>query len=373
MGLLSYAKTYALRRLFQVIFHVTFRCNARCSFCFNLNELNKRLDEELTLDEIERFSKSLPRFEWLMISGGEPFLRDDLPEVLSIFASQNSVRHITVPTNAIAEDKVLAMAPELLKACPESSISIVLSLDAIGKLHDDMRVAPGTFDKVLSVLESLKELRAKEPRLTLKLETVVSDANVDQIAGVIDFVQQLNPDLHILDLERGGLKDWRQEFPAKFDIQSVIADSFRVLTKSRGYASLDDHAPFLAKASKAVQAEYFAMLPRLVNGERITKCLAGRMTLVLYPRGDVASCEVLPTVANIRDFDLDFHRTTASAPFRTQVDALRRNHCTCFHPCYQTVNILFSPRHLIKALVRGVPGRSSRNTETGQKEKGGKG
>jgi len=352
MGLLSYAKTYALRRLFQVIFHVTFRCNARCSFCFNLNELNKRLDEELTLDEIERFSRSLPRFEWLMISGGEPFLRGDLPLILNAFASNNSVKHITVPTNAIAKDKVLEMAPELLKACPESSISIVLSLDAVGKLHDDMRGVPGTFDKVLSVLESLRELRAKEPRLTLKLETVISDANVDQIDEVIEFVQQLNPDLHILDLERGGFKDWRQEFPASYDIERTIDESFRVLTQSRGYASLDEHAPMLSKVSKAVQAEYFEMLPRLVDGERITKCLAGRMTLVLYPRGDVAACEVLPTTANIRDFDLDYTRTVASEPFRKQVAAIRRNRCTCFHPCYQTVNILFSPRHLVRALLK---------------------
>ena len=352
MGLLSYAKTYALRRLFQVIFHVTFRCNARCSFCFNLDELNQRLDEELTLDEIERFSRSLPRFEWLMISGGEPFLRNDLPEILSAFAAQNGVKHITVPTNAIAKDRVLAAAPELLKACPESSISIVLSLDAIGKLHDDMRGVPGAFDKVLSVLESLKELKAKEPRLTLKLETVVSDANVEQIADVIDFVRQLNPDLHILDLERGGFANWHQEFPAKYDIQRVIGDSFRVLTQSRGYASLNEHAPNLARVSKAVQAEYFSLLPRLVNGERITKCLAGRMTLVLYPRGDVGACEVLPTCGNIRDFDLDYTKTIASEPFRKQIDAIRTNRCTCFHPCYQTVNILFSPKHLIRALVK---------------------
>ena len=355
MSLLSNAKTYALRRLFQVIFHVTFRCNARCSFCFNLDKLNQRLDEELALDEIKRFSRSLPRFEWLMISGGEPFLRDDLPAVISVFASQNRVKHITVPTNAIAGDRVLAQAPELLKACPESSISIVLSLDAVGKLHDDMRGVPGTFDKVLSVFESLKELREKQPRLTLKLETVVSDANVGQIAELIDFVQQLNPDLHILDLERGGLKDWRQEFPAKFDVQGVIGDSFRVLTQSRGYASLDEHAPFLAKVSKAVQAEYFAMLPRLVSGERITKCLAGKMTLVLYPRGDVSACEVLPTVANVRDFELDYQKLVSSEGFRRQVEAIRANRCTCFHPCYQTVNILFSPRHLFRAMLRQSP------------------
>jgi len=352
MSLLSYAKTYALRRLFQVIFHVTFRCNAKCSFCFNLNNLNQRLDEELSLAEVERFSRSLPRFEWLMISGGEPFLRDDLPEILAAFARHNAVKHITVPTNAIAKQEVLDMAPELLKACPDSSISIVLSLDAIGKLHDDMRGVPGTFDKVISVLESLKELREKQPRLSLKVETVVSDDNVGQIRDVIEFVRGLGTDLHIIDVVRGAFADWRQEFPAHYDVNSIVEDSFRVLERSRGYSALNEHAPYLARVSKAVQAEYFALLPRLVKGQRITKCLAGRMTLVLYPRGDVASCEVLPTVGNIRDFNLDYRTTIASESFRRQVSAIRRNRCTCFHPCYQTVNILFSPRHLIKALAR---------------------
>ncbi|MBN1594031.1 MAG: radical SAM protein [Candidatus Coatesbacteria bacterium] len=352
MGILSYAKTYALRRLFQVIFQVTFRCNARCSFCFNLDELNQRLDEELSFDEIRKFSRSMPKFEWLMISGGEPFLRDDLPEILETFASNNRVKHITVPTNAIAKDKVLSMAPELIKACPESSISIVLSLDAIGEQHDKIRGVPGTFDKVLSVLGSLKELQAREPRLTLKLETVVTDANLGQMGEIIEFVHRLDPDLHILDLERGGFKGWMQEFPANYDIDPVIRESFRVLRESRGYASLNEHAPMLAKVSKSVQAEYFSMLPQLVHGERLTKCLAGRMTLVLYPRGDVAACEVLPNCANIRDFDLDYEQTIRSEPFSRQVAAISEHRCTCFHPCYQTVNILFSPKHLVRALFR---------------------
>ena len=352
MSLLSYAKTYALRRLFQVIYHVTFRCNARCSFCFNLNNLNKRLDEELSLAEVERFSRSMPRFEWLMVSGGEPFLRNDLPDILAAFAKHNAVKHITVPTNAIARQKVLDMAPELIKACPDSTISIVLSLDAIGKLHDDMRGVPGTFDKVISVLESLKELREKQPRLSLKVETVVSDDNIGQIRDLIEFVRGLDTDLHIIDIVRGDFRNWRQEFPAHYDVDSVVKESFRVLRRSRGYAALNEHAPHLAGVSKAVQAEYFDLLPRLVKGQRITKCLAGRMTLVLYPRGDVAACEVLPTVANIRDFNLDYRTTIASEPFRQQVSAIRINRCTCFHPCYQTVNILFSPKHLVKALLQ---------------------
>ncbi|MCD6328281.1 radical SAM protein [bacterium] len=351
MGLFAYARTYAFRSLFQVIFHVTFKCNARCSFCFNLKELNRRLDEELTLDEVKRFCRTLPQFDWLMISGGEPFLREDLPDVLSVFATHNRVKHITVPTNAVAKDRVLKTIPSLLKACPDSSISVVLSLDAVGKLHDEMRGVPGTFDKVVSLADEIKALKSEHPRLSFKIETVVTDANIQVLDEVIEFVEGIDPDLHILDLERGAFADWRQEFPASYGIEKVIEKSYAILNRSRGYASLNEHAPLLAKVSKAVQASYFNILPRLVQGERVTKCLAGKMTLVLYPRGDVASCEVLPTVANIRDFDYDYSKIRSSDAFRKQIQQIRANRCTCFHPCYQTVNILFSPKLLIKSLL----------------------
>lgn len=353
MGIVRYATTYAFRRLFQVIYHVTFRCNAKCSFCFNLDQLNKRLDEELSVEEVDRFTRSLPRFEWLMISGGEPFLRPDLPDLLAKFASHNKVKHVTVPTNAIAQDRVLRAVPEILKGCPEQSVSVVLSLDAIGKLHDDMRGVPGTFDKVLSLYEALSSIKRENPRLSVKIETVISDDNIECLDEVIEFVDRLGPDLHILDLVRGGFSGWQQHFEAHYDIEKVIAHSFEVLRKSRGYSSLNEHVPLLAKVSKTVQASYFRMLPRLVEGKRNVKCLAGRMTLVLYPRGDVSSCEVLPAVANVRDFGLDYRQVLGSEPFRKQIDALRKNKCICFHPCYQTVNILFSPKLLLKAILKG--------------------
>ena len=360
MRFLSLAATYAFRRLFQLIYHVTFRCNARCDFCFNLSQLNKRVDEELRLEEITRFASTLGPFDWLMVSGGEPFLRDDLAQIVSTFAKTNLVKHITIPTNAIATDRVARMVPEILAACPESTVSVVLSLDAVGQMHDRMRGVPGAFEKVISTCEALRRIRAGNPRLTLKVETVVCDENAGAVEEVVGYVGQLDVDLHILDLVRGEFSNWRQEFPGSFEIERFLKIALEVLGRSRGYASLNTHIPSFSQVSRAVQRYYFEILPRLVRGERMTKCLAGRMTFVLYARGDFSSCEVLPTVGNIRDFACDYNRAISSAGFGRQLRQIRRNRCVCFHPCYQTVNILFSPKLLLKALASSRASRWGR-------------
>ena len=70
------------RELFQVIYHVTFRCNAKCKFCFNWKELNQNKEKELSLEEINKISYSMPKFDWLLLSGGEPTLRTDLVYII---------------------------------------------------------------------------------------------------------------------------------------------------------------------------------------------------------------------------------------------------------------------------------------------------
>ena len=61
---------------------VTSVCNARCAHCFYPINAGKN---ELTLDEIGRFADTLPPIRLLLIGGGEPFLRRDLPEIVKIY------------------------------------------------------------------------------------------------------------------------------------------------------------------------------------------------------------------------------------------------------------------------------------------------
>ena len=82
-----------------LIFFVTSKCNSNCKFCFYKSKLNS--GDDLSLGEIRKISLGIGNFTNLLFSGGEPFLREDLPEIVDIFISQNQVKNISIPTNGI--------------------------------------------------------------------------------------------------------------------------------------------------------------------------------------------------------------------------------------------------------------------------------
>lgn len=72
------------RKLESIFLFVTGRCNAKCAMCFYAQEMDKK-QPDLTFDEIKKISETVGQFNRLWISGGEPTLREDLPEILELF------------------------------------------------------------------------------------------------------------------------------------------------------------------------------------------------------------------------------------------------------------------------------------------------
>lgn len=97
-----------------VIFFVTDKCNARCEHCFYWDSLNKN-KKELSTQEIEAVSKSMGRFLYLAITGGEPFIRSELDQIIKIFHKNNGVNTIAVSTNASLTKPLLKIVESVLK------------------------------------------------------------------------------------------------------------------------------------------------------------------------------------------------------------------------------------------------------------------
>src|SRR5215211_4210016 len=87
------------KRLSTVILFVTSRCNAFCRTCFYHEELNQPGD--LTFEQLEKISRTMPAITDLWLSGGEPTLRRDVHDVISAFIRNNNVRRIIIPTNGL--------------------------------------------------------------------------------------------------------------------------------------------------------------------------------------------------------------------------------------------------------------------------------
>ena len=82
MALKLWWKTNSLPVYF--ILFVTNQCNAKCPHCFYWENLGKN-NTILTLSEIDKFSKTMRPLYHINLTGGEPFLRDDLSEIISKF------------------------------------------------------------------------------------------------------------------------------------------------------------------------------------------------------------------------------------------------------------------------------------------------
>ena len=91
-----------------VVLFVTARCNANCKMCFYKDNMAKSSgDKELTVEEYEKISKGIKLINILGISGGEPFLRDDLAEIVKVFYKNCSPSVLDLPTNGFFIQKIL--------------------------------------------------------------------------------------------------------------------------------------------------------------------------------------------------------------------------------------------------------------------------
>ncbi|MGH9601387.1 MAG: radical SAM protein, partial [Terriglobales bacterium] len=123
---LEYAKgIFRPKRLESVFLFVTSACNSLCRTCFYWDELNSGRD--LTLAQIERLSQTAPQFDKLWLSGGEPFLRKELAEIIELFYANNGVRHVNLPTNGLLPAKVEAVVDRVLDRCPELTLDLNFS------------------------------------------------------------------------------------------------------------------------------------------------------------------------------------------------------------------------------------------------------
>ena len=91
-----------------LIFFVTSNCNCLCNICFYWQELNK--SGSLSLDEIRKISRSIGRFRILLLSGGEPFLREDLFELIE-FTNKHGIRPVISTNGTLIDEKIVHTQP----------------------------------------------------------------------------------------------------------------------------------------------------------------------------------------------------------------------------------------------------------------------
>jgi|WetSurSiteA1Bulk_404760.scaffolds.fasta_scaffold01099_2 MoaA/NifB/PqqE/SkfB family radical SAM enzyme len=326
----------------HLILHVISFCNARCGMCFAWKRLNKKNDD-MTLAEITKVAKELPGLTFLDISGGEPFLRSDLKEILQVFAKYSPEAYVNLPTNGLLTKEIMKMTEDILREVP-LPISLNLSIDGLPQTHDRIRGVKGCFAQMQKTYQGLVKLKKKYPKLSLKVSTVVSNQNIDELGEFATWVKKKMPviDFHTLILIRGEPRNSLFTLPPLARMEKEKALFYKIW---RWY----DYGQNLnALGSKVANTSHNFLLDqylKTVSDKKMTiPCLGGRAHSVVYANGDVAMCELRPAVGNLRKVNFNFNKLWNNPEAKKQRLAIMNNACFCTHGCNWTDNLFFNPK-----------------------------
>ncbi len=154
---------------------VTYRCNARCNMCSRFKRPSKP-EEEISLETI----KKLPKMYFTNITGGEPFIREDLKDIVRELYKKSD--RIVISTNGFFTDRII----DLCKEFP--NVGIRISIEGLEETNNKIRGLQDGFNRGYSTLKKLVEM--KHPDVGFGM--TVQDANAKDLVPLYKLSDELN-------------------------------------------------------------------------------------------------------------------------------------------------------------------------------------
>ena len=282
----------------SVHFDLTYRCNERCEHCYldhrDLGELRTERVKEILTDLAEA------GVFFLTLSGGEPFLRQDLFEILEHSRSLNF--NIKLKTNAVLISP--SEAARLRDLFVERVQVSVYSVRA--EIHDGITKVRGSLDRTI---EGIRALRAA--RVAVSIANVLMSSNASDFDGVRRLAQELGAQ-YTLDPTVTPMMDG----DASILEHRADADTLRKIFRDPAIVG---------------NVEEFCAPPAAVDDDILDgfSCSAGHTACYISPYGDVFPCVQFPmTCGNLRD--RTFREIWDKSP---QFAELRSIHARDLHGC----------------------------------------
>jgi len=329
---------------------VTSVCDMRCTHCFFTEELDDRPRKKLQMktEEIERVSETLGgNLGVLILAGGEPFTRKDLPEIVRAFYQNNKLESVYLMSNGQIQKRILPDVTRILEECPNLNVTVALGIDGLAAQHEKIRQKPGSWNIAIDTARQLQAVKREYPRLDIQTCTCFMNSNQDTIFEWYDFLKyDLKPDKVNFNYIRPPSAD-----PKELDIDhSRYASLARMIDDDSRHAAIKNNYGGDAGFFKAAIDIYMHGLIAKAQEEQKAQmtCYAGTAGGVIYDEGTVSSCENLEAVGNLRDYDWNFQKLWLSPAMQAR-RAKAGDGCFCTHESNSYYPSLpFNPKHLIQ-------------------------
>ena len=328
-----------------LIFFVSDKCPNNCSHCWYNKEWKQEnlMGPNLSLEEIEKISKSIPGLKFLSITGGEAFLRDDIIGVVKAFCTNSKIKRFDIPTSGFDSDLIKTRAVEILKTIGDIPFRVDVSLDGTETVHNSIRRNKSAFDNALKTIEELKKIKSMYKNFDLSIITTISDDNYANIDDLSELIDEIFPNGEwMINIVRYSdpLKYPKMEVQQAYNRANEILDK-RINTKR-------------IKGDTAYKRGKWLTAKNVVRRDTITKimsgkkpgfcCAAGSLAGVIFNDGDIRPCETLyKSFGNIRDYDYDLKAAWSSDKARKIRNEIINSRCMCTHECFLSVSLLTDP------------------------------
>lgn len=330
-----------------LVLYVTNKCDLNCPFCFN-RETRLHAEEAVSAMEFQTLARSVHSPFEILISGGEPFLRNDLGDILAGFIRYSNPAVITIPTNGSQTGHIGKVLEIIQSLNYKGRLHINLSIDGPGEEHDRIRGSRDLHRKIRETAAVIRSHQSNNRSIWLGVISVAGDHNETLIEPLIEWVRDnIAPDIHDIGLERGYID--------RNDPVDII-EKYRSIRKK--LQAINPPAESLEDRVYSALMTYFDESVRA--GRPADGCRAGKTITVVTADGKVYPCEpfwispeMFPMFENtclgdLRNHDWNLPALLKTPAARRIMTKIRNGECRCFWECALFANLLFTHKGWIR-------------------------
>jgi len=285
----------------EAILGITYRCNAKCYMC-NTWQYPTKISEELPVE----FYEKIPSTVFTNITGGEPFLREDIEEIIKIVRPKT--KRLVISTNGFFTDRIINLAKK------GYNIGFRISIEGLPKANDELRGIKDGFDRGFRTLLELYHMGIKD----IGFGITVSDRNAKDLLELYKLANAMKIEFATAATHNTY---YFHKFDNKFDNTEMISAEFEKLIAE------------LLKTNRIKNwfRAYFnyGLINYIKGGQRLLPCKMGTDVFYLDPFGDIRPCNAMDEVmGNIRENTFDDIWTGNEA------EEIRKKVCTCDKRCW---------------------------------------
>jgi len=247
----------------------TYRCINKCVMC-NIWKYPTKIEEEFKPQVLEK----LPKLKFANITGGEPFLREDIEEIVSILLKKAD--RVVISTNGYFTEKIIDVA----KKFKNKNFGIRISIEGLPAANDELRGLKDCFDHGLRTLLQLQKIGLKD----IGFGITVSDRNAKDMLELYQLAKAMNVEFATACVHNSYyFHKWDNQITKKQEVIECFEELINELLKTN-------------RIKNWFRAYFNYGLVNYIKGNpRLLPCGAGTDMFFLDPFGEIRPCNGMDT------------------------------------------------------------------------------